>query len=125
MAAQFVYWLSFPVLQETDVVVVQCMVLAHSHFDGILDSDLVSDGWDCAYVVIVKWVMWLMVWGQHGIHCHAGCTTSETKRLQLQAHADVNDNACVPERGTSPRIFTEQTRKWTKFKEMDKATPKG
>lgn len=62
MAAQFVYWLSFPVLQETDVVVVQCMVLAHSHFDGILDSDLVSDGWDCAYVVIVKWVMWLMVW---------------------------------------------------------------
>ena len=37
------------------------MLLAHSHFDGILDSDLVSDGWDCAYVVIVKWVMWLMV----------------------------------------------------------------
>ena len=43
----------------------------------------------------------------------------------LNGSTDVNDNACVPERGTSPRIFTEQTRKWTKFKEMDKATPKG
>ena len=51
-----------PTIVTPPVVVVQCMVLAHSHFDGILDSDLVSDGWDCAYVVIVKWVMWLMVW---------------------------------------------------------------